>query len=319
MNLMHDNNQNQNSSKNDNEMELAFGKPWNFTEIKDKSEQENSKNEMDTIEIKSDASEERDMINKGEEMMKMMMNNSNTDETAQIHDKLILVSDLKTVLGAVKDLAGVKNKKPLRNRYFVAASEIKGEPRFMQKKFWEKLTEIENNLKLQLGIIKQGGSLGENFSEEERTMGDDLKEWHRKWFTQEFIKVMYEKKELVDQSMLGLILNEYNELDDEKKIKDPLLKTDSSLPEWYQEDNSKEMDEKKTIDENAGGALRGQNAVEVSQAWKEKLKADGVLLQDLIKIWSQINVTLCNKQHKNKPKDLGKTRKPSCVTFYNAK
>ena len=34
-------------SKNDN-IELAFGKPWNFTEIKDKPE-----NEMDTIEIES--------------------------------------------------------------------------------------------------------------------------------------------------------------------------------------------------------------------------------------------------------------------------
>ena len=43
MNLMNDNNQNENSLKslkNDNEMELAFGKPWNFTEIKEKSEKE---------------------------------------------------------------------------------------------------------------------------------------------------------------------------------------------------------------------------------------------------------------------------------------
>ena len=117
------------------------------------------------------------MINKGEEMMKMLFSEnkdeSSTDDSSQIHDKIILVNDLKTVLGAVKELAGVKNKKELRVNYFLPASQITGNPRFLQKKFWEKLIEIENNLKLQLGIIKQGGSLGENFSEEEQNIDSD--------------------------------------------------------------------------------------------------------------------------------------------------
>ena len=133
-----------------------------------------------------------------------------------INQKLTRVTDLKTVLTAILSLTDSKSKENSENsrqgyrmRYFIPATEIKGEPRYLKKDFSEKLDNIEQTLKNQLEVVKSGGTLAGNFSVEEASIGSRLDAWHEKLFKQRFVKLMFKRKEMMNETVLGLILNEY--------------------------------------------------------------------------------------------------------------
>jgi len=241
---------------------------------------------FETISVKSDQSEERDMISKGEQMMNLLsqsVKNTGTSKTSAIPDekiikqKLTRITDLNTVLTAILSLSDPKGpnvRQSDRMRYFIPATEMKGEPRYLRKTFVELLDNMELILKKQLEVVKSGGSLEANFSVEEASTGKRLDTWHEKFFTQKFVKEMYKRKEMINETALGLILNEYDSSFSHAGT--GLLE----IPENSSTDLTNTTVEKRV-------ETRKHKRL-VTKSWAAKVKKDEQLLDDMIEIWKRM-------------------------------